>query len=305
MLTFVVFVSTLAFIPGAILTVGCGLAYGMIMGLGKGLVVGTVVVFVGAALGSELSFIVGRYLMRDCVGKWLESYPLFREVDVSESTIDSSSIAFLQRIPFDVNLRFVIMVSCSSFLSSPSIPAMKGKGFRIFFLLRLSPIIPFNVLNYMAGATAITFKDYSLSLIGLLPGTILYVFVGASAGSSMEHGDEGGNGKSGGHIMMSVRISSIGEFSSYIFSFSSNCLLKERKLETIITQFHSGASFSLHPIYSISVVGIVAGVLGVVAVSCYAKKELNKIIDEEGEGDRERESDTSAAVGEDEAAERV
>jgi len=224
MLTFAVFVSTLAFIPGAILTVGCGLAYGMIMGLGKGVVVGTVVVFAGAALGSELSFIFGRYLMQDCVGRWLDRYPLLRAVDVT----------------------------------------MKGKGFRIFFLLRLSPIIPFNALNYMAGATAITFKDYTLSLIGLLPGTILYVFVGASAGSSMEHdmhGDEVDSGKSSGHLM-TVRITSI-------------------------------------------VIGVVTGVLGVVAVSCYAKKELSKIIAEDEERDQEHESDTIAAVEDDEAAEQV
>lgn len=107
----------------------------------------------------------------------------------------------------------VLMVSCLPIQTSPSTQAMKGKGFRIFFLLRLSPIIPFNALNYMAGATAITFKDYTLSLIGLLPGTILYVFVGASAGSSMEddmHGDDVDSGKSSGHVM-TVRIASIGE----------------------------------------------------------------------------------------------
>lgn len=82
---------------------------------------------------------------------------------------------------------------------------MKDKGLRIFLLLRLSPIIPYNALNYMAGATAVTFRAYTLALIGLLPGTALYVFVGASAGSSMEEDDGSDNIKRG------ARIASIGK----------------------------------------------------------------------------------------------
>jgi len=50
-------------------------------------------------------------------------------------------------------------------------------------LLRLSPIIPFNAVNYIAGVTAISFVNYCIALFAILPGTILYVFLGASAGS--------------------------------------------------------------------------------------------------------------------------
>ena len=93
---------------------------------------------------------------------------------------------------------------------------MKEKGFRIFFLLRLSPIIPFNALNYMAGMTAVTFRAYTLSLIGLLPGTILYVFVGSIGGSAMENGmHDTGNGsvENGAGIgIRKVRVASIGMF---------------------------------------------------------------------------------------------
>lgn len=145
-LTIVVFVATLAFVPGALLTIGCGAVFGMTSGLGMGVAIGTVVVFVGASLGSIASFLVGRYLLRDCMGKWAERYPLFKAVDY----------------------------------------AMEKKGFRIFLLLRLSPLIPFNALNYMAGMTAVTFWDYTLALIGLLPGTVLFTFVGSSAGSAMK-----------------------------------------------------------------------------------------------------------------------
>ena len=164
-LTFAVCIATLIFIPGALLTIGCGVVYGMTSGLGKGVAIGTAVVFVGASIGSILSFIIGRYLLQDCVGNWLNRYSLFKAVDKT----------------------------------------MKDKGLRIFLLLRLSPIIPYNALNYMAGATAVTFHAYTLALIGLLPGTALYVFVGASAGSEMEEDDGSDNVKRG------ARIASIGK----------------------------------------------------------------------------------------------
>lgn len=50
-------------------------------------------------------------------------------------------------------------------------------------LLRLSPIIPFNAVNYIAGVSSISFLNYCIALFAILPGTIFYVFLGASAGS--------------------------------------------------------------------------------------------------------------------------
>ena len=50
-------------------------------------------------------------------------------------------------------------------------------------LLRLSPLVPYNALDYMSGITAIPLWAYCLALIGLLPGTIMLCFVGASASS--------------------------------------------------------------------------------------------------------------------------
>jgi hypothetical protein len=50
-------------------------------------------------------------------------------------------------------------------------------------LLRLSPLIPYNALDYISGVTSIPLWDYSLALIGILPGTILFCFVGATASS--------------------------------------------------------------------------------------------------------------------------
>jgi uncharacterized membrane protein YdjX (TVP38/TMEM64 family) len=50
-------------------------------------------------------------------------------------------------------------------------------------LLRLSPLIPYNALDYMSGVTSIHLKDYTLALIALLPGSFMLSFVGASASS--------------------------------------------------------------------------------------------------------------------------
>lgn len=72
----------------------------------------------------------------------------------------------------------------------PSIKALdevfKQNGFRIFVLLRLSPIIPFNVINYIAGVTCMKLSHYALALLFMLPGTVLYCFIGATAGSLTE-----------------------------------------------------------------------------------------------------------------------
>ena len=64
--------------------------------------------------------------------------------------------------------------------------AFKQKGLKIFLLLRLSPIIPFNAINYIGGVTSIKLRQYSLALVGILLGTVLYVFIGATAGSLTE-----------------------------------------------------------------------------------------------------------------------
>jgi uncharacterized membrane protein YdjX (TVP38/TMEM64 family) len=52
-------------------------------------------------------------------------------------------------------------------------------GFFVFLYLRIVPIIPYNALNLLAGASPITFNDYFwASLIGMIPGTILFAFLG-------------------------------------------------------------------------------------------------------------------------------
>jgi uncharacterized membrane protein YdjX (TVP38/TMEM64 family) len=60
--------------------------------------------------------------------------------------------------------------------------AIGRQGRKIVTLLRLSPVFPFNLLNYGLGLTQVRFADYLIASIGMLPGTILYVYSGKIAG---------------------------------------------------------------------------------------------------------------------------
>lgn len=107
-----------------------------------GLVRGTGLVFVGAMLGATAAFGVGRYLARDWVARKLAQTPRFQALD----------------------------------------DAIGQEGRKIIFLLRLSPVFPFNLLNYALGLTQVSLKDYVLGTVGILPGTILYVYLGSLVG---------------------------------------------------------------------------------------------------------------------------
>ena len=71
--------------------------------------------------------------------------------------------------------------------------AVAENGFKIVFLLRLSPVIPFNLLNYALGVTRVPFVTYlGASAAGMLPGTFLYVSLGAAATSAAQLGRQSG-----------------------------------------------------------------------------------------------------------------
>ncbi|MFN0055771.1 MAG: TVP38/TMEM64 family protein [Planctomycetales bacterium] len=106
-----------------------------------GLIQVTVAVSLGSTLGAALSFLTGRYVAREWVAARVAARPAFRAIDA----------------------------------------AVGREGFRIVLLTRLSPVFPFNLLNYGFGLTGVSFRDYCLaSWIGMLPGTILFVYVGST-----------------------------------------------------------------------------------------------------------------------------
>jgi uncharacterized membrane protein YdjX (TVP38/TMEM64 family) len=59
--------------------------------------------------------------------------------------------------------------------------AVAREGWKVVFLLRLSPLVPYAISNYVYGVTAVAFGQFLLaSWIGMIPGTLLYVSLGAA-----------------------------------------------------------------------------------------------------------------------------
>jgi uncharacterized membrane protein YdjX (TVP38/TMEM64 family) len=107
-----------------------------------GLGKGTALVFVAATLGASAAFLVARYLARPLVEHRLAGNARFAAID----------------------------------------RAIGHEGRKIVFLLRLSPVFPFNLLNYALGLTTVRFHDYVLASAGMLPATLLYVYYGKILG---------------------------------------------------------------------------------------------------------------------------
>lgn len=132
-----------AYVPAAVLLVP-----GSLLTLGAGFVFGvvkgTVIVSLGSTAGAAAAFLVGRSIARGWVARQLAG---------------RSKVAAIAR-------------------------AVETEGFKIVLLTRLSPVLPFNLLNYAFGVTAVPFRKYILaSWIGMLPGTIMYVYLGSAAKS--------------------------------------------------------------------------------------------------------------------------
>jgi uncharacterized membrane protein YdjX (TVP38/TMEM64 family) len=107
-----------------------------------GVVWGSVYASVGATLGATAAFLVGRYLARDWVARQIDRKPAFAALD----------------------------------------KAIAEDGWKIVGLTRLSPVFPFVLLNYAFGLTRVSLRDYVLaSWIGMMPGTLMYVYLGSLA----------------------------------------------------------------------------------------------------------------------------
>src|SRR6184192_4581049 len=121
------------------------LAPGVILTIGAGFAFGLwkgfLAVSAGATLGASLAFLVARFIARDKIETIAQRNEKFRKLD----------------------------------------SAIGQQGARLIFLLRLSPVIPFNLSNYFYGLTAVKFWPYVLaSWIGMMPGTFLYVYIGTA-----------------------------------------------------------------------------------------------------------------------------
>jgi uncharacterized membrane protein YdjX (TVP38/TMEM64 family) len=127
-------VASVAFIPGALLTLLAGAVFGITRGVP--------LVFVSAVLGSSAAFGIARTLLRDRVSRWLER-------DARAAAVNE---------------------------------AVGEEGLKVVLLLRLSPVVPYNVLNYAFGASRLRYRDFLAGSIGMLPGTLLYTYYGKVIG---------------------------------------------------------------------------------------------------------------------------
>ncbi len=138
------------------------LAPGAILTIGAGFAFGLwkgfLAVSAGATLGASLAFLVARFIARAKIQAIAKGNEKFRNID----------------------------------------NAIGKQGAKLVFLLRLSPVIPFNLSNYLYGLTGVKFWPYVLaSWIGMMPGTFLYVYIGtagraavsaAASGEAVQHG---------------------------------------------------------------------------------------------------------------------
>lgn len=116
-------------VPGAVMTMAGGLAFGTLWG--------SIYSLIGANVGALVAFAAGRFL-----GK-----------------------SFVDQV---VGERFQSMLD-----------KIARHGFQIIFYLRVVPVIPYNALNLLAGASPISFRDYFwATMIGMIPCTILFAFLG-------------------------------------------------------------------------------------------------------------------------------
>ncbi|MDQ6923476.1 MAG: TVP38/TMEM64 family protein [Pseudomonadota bacterium] len=123
----------------------------IVAGLAFGLGRGFALVVVSATIGATLAFLVSRYLVHDRVKILVENRPRFKAVN----------------------------------------EAVSKEGWKIVALLRLSPLVPFNLQNYFYGITDIKLLHYvPATFVGIMPGTMLYVYLGAAGttASGEEHG---------------------------------------------------------------------------------------------------------------------
>jgi uncharacterized membrane protein YdjX (TVP38/TMEM64 family) len=104
-----------------------------------GTIPGTAVCLLSASMAASVSFVIGRTLLRGYVERILNDNPRIRSMD----------------------------------------DAIEKGGFKLMLLVRLSPIFPFALSNYLYGASSVRFVPYFLgTVLGFLPGTFAYVYAG-------------------------------------------------------------------------------------------------------------------------------
>lgn len=126
-----------------------GAPLGLAAGALFGVLAGTALVSFGSTIGAALAFLIARHLARDAVAARLAQHASFASLDC----------------------------------------ALEREGWKIVALARLSPVFPYSLLNFAFGLTSVRFLHYvTVSWVSMLPGTLLYVYLGSLARAGTERG---------------------------------------------------------------------------------------------------------------------
>jgi uncharacterized membrane protein YdjX (TVP38/TMEM64 family) len=149
----VYFIATVLFVPASILMVGAGYIITRAFGLWIGIVVATIASWLGCILSAIVQFYIARFVLRNLVKRVCSKFRLLQAFDT----------------------------------------AIQQNGLKLCILLRLSPLLNFNSINYAAGGSSVQFIHYLIALVAAIPGIILGVIVGASIRDITKASSEGTN----------------------------------------------------------------------------------------------------------------
>jgi uncharacterized membrane protein YdjX (TVP38/TMEM64 family) len=104
------------------------------------MVVGSITCTGGAMVGAIITFLLGRYVFQTAALRLYQRYPVMNAID----------------------------------------KAIETEGLFLVFLLRLCPLLPFSIFNFIIGITSLSFGDFMIGLLGIIPATVGYVFLGTT-----------------------------------------------------------------------------------------------------------------------------
>lgn len=154
----------------------------MAAGVLFGSVPGLIVVSIASTAAAAIAFLITRYAARDKVADLAKDNKKFAAID----------------------------------------KAIGKDSFKVVFLLRLSPLLPLALSNYLYGLTSVDFVPYVLgSWLGMLPGTVAYVSAGSYGRKLMDGADTGG-GISNWQIALGIAVTLVAV--GYIGKLAKNAL---------------------------------------------------------------------------------
>ena len=107
------------------------------------MIIGSLTVFCAAMVGGTLAFLLGRYIFRDSVYEFAQKYRIFKAID----------------------------------------HAIEKEGLKMGLLLRLCPIMPFTMLNYVLSLTSMNLKHFVIAMLGAVPIFLVFIYIGTTLSS--------------------------------------------------------------------------------------------------------------------------